>query len=220
MPIANNKDAATELGEIYRPVMGKIAARIEEFRRLWLHGTEEDIFIELVFCLLTPQSKAKSCWKAVERLCDENILADGCGEKIVKTLAGVRFHNIKAANIERARKFFIKNGKFDIKNSLMQFNSSLNAREWLVQNVKGMGYKEASHFLRNIGLGESLAILDRHIMRNLKRFHVLDEIPKCLTAKKYLAIEGKMRHFADDMEIPMSHLDLLLWYKETGEIFK
>jgi len=83
-----------------------------------------------------------------------------------------------------------------------------------------MGYKEASHFLRNIGFGENLAILDRHILRNLHRLHVLNEIPKYLTAKKYLAIEGKMRQFADDVKIQMSHLDLLLWYRETGGIFK
>jgi N-glycosylase/DNA lyase len=83
-----------------------------------------------------------------------------------------------------------------------------------------MGYKEASHFLRNIGMGEDLAILDRHILKNLKILGVISEIPVSLTRNKYLEIEIKMRDFAENVKIPMSHLDLLLWYKETKEIFK
>lgn len=83
-----------------------------------------------------------------------------------------------------------------------------------------MGYKEASHFLRNIGLADDLAILDRHILKNLKIFGIIEEIPKSLSKKKYLEIEEKMRNLANEVNIPLSHLDLLFWSKETGEIFK
>jgi thermostable 8-oxoguanine DNA glycosylase len=38
--------------------------------------------------------------------------------------------------------------------------------------------------------------------------------------KRYYEVKNKMRKFADKVNIPMAHLDLLLWYKETGEIFK
>lgn len=89
-----------------------------------------------------------------------------------------------------------------------------------MKNVKGMGYKEASHFLRNIGLADDLAILDRHILKNLKIFGIIEEIPKSLSKKKYLEIEEKMRNLANEVNIPLSHLDLLFWSKETGEIFK
>ena len=57
-------------------------------------------------------------------------------------------------------------------------------------------------------------------MKNLKLLKVIDEIPKVLSKKKYLEIEEKMRKFSEDIKIPMSHLDLVLWYKETGEVFK
>ena len=83
-----------------------------------------------------------------------------------------------------------------------------------------MGYKEASHFLRNIGFADDLAILDRHILKNLKIFGIIDEIPKSLSKKKYIEIEEKMRNLANEVNIPLSHLDLLFWSKETGEIFK
>jgi len=90
----------------------------------------------------------------------------------------------------------------------------------LVKSIKGIGYKEASHFLRNIGLGEDLAILDRHILKNLKLLGVIEKIPKSLSRKKYFEIEGKMYEFAKEIQIPIGCLDLLLWYKQTGEIFK
>ncbi len=108
----------------------------------------------------------------------------------------------------------------NIKSQITQFKNTQEAREWLVNGVKGIGYKEASHFLRNIGFGEELAILDRHILRNLKELGVIHEIPLSLSKKKYFEIEKKMKEFSRSVNIPMSHLDLVFWYKETGEIFK
>jgi len=89
-----------------------------------------------------------------------------------------------------------------------------------VENVKGLGYKEASHFLRNIGLGEDLAILDRHILKNLALLGVIAEVPESPSKRLYLEIEKQMTAFSCKVGIPMGQLDLLLWYKEAGEIFK
>ncbi|MCK4636864.1 MAG: N-glycosylase/DNA lyase, partial [Methanomicrobia archaeon] len=171
---------------------------------------------ELVFCILTPQSRAKSCWKAVENLLNKNLLLGGNKNQISKELNGARFRYKKAEYIIEARKLF----SIGIKSKMNEFNDVYSAREWLVQNVKGIGYKEASHFLRNIGFGEELAILDRHILKNLKFFGAIEEIPRSLPRKKYFEIEKKMKKLAEKVKISMSHLDLVLWYKETGEVFK
>jgi N-glycosylase/DNA lyase len=69
-------------------------------------------------------------------------------------------------------------------------------------------------------MGDDIAILDRHILKNLIKYGVIDEVPKSLTEKKYTEIEGKMRAFSKEIGIPFSHLDLLWWSEETGEIFK
>jgi N-glycosylase/DNA lyase len=99
--------------------------------------------------------------------------------------------------------------------------SVINMREWLVSNIKGYGYKEASHFLRNIGLGRDIAILDRHILKNLKKFSVINKIPDSVGPRKiYLEIEEKMRRFSRDIGIPLDALDLLFWSLQTGFIFK
>ena len=89
-----------------------------------------------------------------------------------------------------------------------------------MDNVKGLGYKEASHFLRNIGRGKNLAILDVHILRNLKRCGVIRKIPATLTKKTYLDTEERMRKLAANINIPLEELDLLFWSLETGFVFK
>ncbi len=90
----------------------------------------------------------------------------------------------------------------------------------LVRNIKGFGYKEASHFLRNIGMGKDIAILDRHILKNLKRYGAIKKIPSHMSTRQYLDIEDKARRFARKIRIPLDELDLLFWSRETGEIFK
>jgi len=208
-----------KIKNIYNHQRNDIAARLSEFDEIWKTGDDETLFAELVFCLLTPQSKAKSCWAAVKRLEDKELLLKGNENEIARELNIVRFRNNKARYIVEARQNLLDNGA-SLKATLKRFSSSYRAREFLVENVKGLGYKEASHFLRNIGLGNNLAILDRHILKNIVHLGVIDELPHSLSPKKYLEIERKMAKFAEKVGIPTAHLDILLWCKETGEIFK
>jgi N-glycosylase/DNA lyase len=197
-----------------------IEKRLQDFRQIGKAGSDEEIFAELAFCLFTPQSKAKSCWIAVNTLINKQLLLTGTKEAIAKELNIVRFRNNKAGYVVAAREQFSSQGTIKIKALIDQFASSTDAREWLVHHVKGLGYKEASHFLRNIGRGEDIAILDRHILKNLQYAGVITRIPASLSRKEYLSIEKKMQQFAQDIAIPLSHIDLLMWCKETGEIFK
>jgi len=215
-----NTTRVTELQEIYRAKKNDIVKRLRDFRRFRQKSNDEEIFRELAFCLFTPQSKAKSCWASIEKLDEEDLLLKGSAEQIRQKLHCVRFHNKKAEYLVRARDLFLKNGELSLKPLLNSYPDIRECREWLVQNLTGLGYKEASHFLRNIGFGEKIAILDRHILRNLQLLGVIPEVPESLNRTKYLGIEEKMAECAAKIVIPLSHLDLLLWYKETGVIFK
>jgi N-glycosylase/DNA lyase len=209
-----------QLQRIYRGKNKEIACRLREFSRCLPEKNDKEIFSELAFCLLTPQSKAQCCWDAIRAINSQNLLLRGTEEAIRGKLNRVRFHNKKAQYLVSARELFQRSGRLKIKTALSIFPDAQACREWLVKNVRGLGYKEASHFLRNIGLGRNIAILDRHILRNLVQFHVIQKIPASLGRAKYLEIEQKMAEFAYEIQIPLAHLDLLLWYKETGEIFK
>ena len=213
------RNLVEKLKKTYFSLQDEIKARLDEFKRTWDKGNEEDIFTELIFCILTPQSRARSCWNSVQSLLVRNLLLKGNTNKITRSLSGVRFKYKKAKYIIEARKLFTVNGRISVRPKIKQFNDK-DAREWLVQNVKGIGYKEASHFLRNIGLGGNLAILDRHILKNLSLVGVVEKIPDSLSRKTYIEIEKRMKEFANKINIPISHLDFVLWYKETGEIFK
>jgi N-glycosylase/DNA lyase len=203
------------LHPMYKKIGQDIEARLKDFEQVWHEANDETIFRELVFCIFTPQSKAKSCWAAVERVCDAELLINGSAKEIAKELKGVRFHNTKAARVVEARKHLK-----GLKARIAGFRNPFEAREWLVENINGMGYKEASHFLRNISMGQDLAILDRHILKNLVLLGVIGEVPRHISPKKYLEIEASMKIFSGREKIPMASLDILLWYRETGEIFK
>jgi len=88
-------------------------------------------------------------------------------------------------------------------------------REWLVKNLKGIGYKEASHFLRNIGY-KNFAILDRHVLKFLFKNKMIEKIPTNLTKTKYLSIENKLKKLADKFNITLAELDFFIFYSETG----
>ena len=195
----------------------EIKNRLKEFKKI---REDEDVFAELCFCILTPQSKAVNCDKAIRRLKETGLLFEGDESNITPLLRGLaRFHNRKASYLVAARNLFKNKNTLNVK-SRLDPGDVFKTREWLVDNVKGLGYKEASHFLRNIGLGKDVAILDVHILKNLERLGVIEKIPSSITRKSYIAIEDKMRSFAERSRIPLEELDLLFWAGETGFVFK
>jgi N-glycosylase/DNA lyase len=209
-----------EIKDLYEHKRAEICRRLDEFKVMWQAGTEEEIFCELVFCILTPMARGAMCSKAVENMKSTGVLFRGDCAQIAKELTGARFINKKAAYIIEARGKFLHGNPISLRSILGKINDGYQAREWLVRNVKGIGYKEAGHFLRNIGFNQDLAILDRHILKNLKKIGVIDDVPESLTKPQYLSIEVKMKEFSEAIHIPMGHLDFVLWYKETGEILK
>jgi N-glycosylase/DNA lyase len=219
MTVEKEQSAIPALQALYRDRKEAIQKRLAEFRQV-MQWKDDEVFAELCFCLLTPQSSAKVCWEAVTALKQRTLLLKGLPAELEPYLRSVRFSESKAKYIVEARSMFSKDGNLQLKSQISSFYNPFELREWLVENVKGLGYKEASHFLRNIGLGEGFAILDRHILRNLSQLGVISEIPATITKKRYLEIEERLRRFATEIDIPMADLDLLFWSKETGWIFK
>lgn len=209
-----------EIKAIYDSKRQEIGLRLYEFQEIWKRGTREEIFVELVYCILTPQSRGISCWAAVEDMKKSGVLFAGDASQIVRELNKVRFMYKKSEYIVEARRKFLDNPWTSMKSIIDQINDGHKAREWLVRNIKGIGYKEASHFLRNIGFDQNLAILDRHIVRRLQFLGIIGEVPDSLSRRRYFEIEKTMMEFSRAVQIPVSYLDLVMWYKETGEIFK
>lgn len=214
----SNINSMKQLKELYKIKKTEISKRIEDFRNVW-NQNDNRIFAELCFCISTPQSRAEVCNEIISKLEKSRLLFKGKVNEIMPYVRKARFYKNKSKYIVEARVFFQHNGRIKLKDKLDICNIE-TTRDWLVKNIKGIGYKEASHFLRNIGFGENIAILDVHILRNLKKFGVINNIPKSMTKKIYLDIENKLKKFSHRIKIPMAHLDLLFWSMGTGKIFK
>jgi len=193
----------------YLEKKNEIEKRLDEFSKL---RDKREVFYELCFCLLTPQSNAYRCWDAILELKKRNFFEDEV-ELIEILNKKTRFHNNKANSLKLMKENFDE--IYDNIGKLEKFE----LRDYLVKNVKGIGFKEASHFLRNIGYRD-LAILDRHILKNLVKLEVIKEVPSNLNEKTYFEIENKFRKYGEKVNIDMDELDLLFWSFETGEIFK
>jgi len=189
-----------------------IQNRVKEFEQAGSSG-EGKVFSELCFCLLTANFDAERAIKIQAALNGD--FASLPEKKLAKKLKslGYRFPNTRASFIAEARKH---NGS--LKKTLGSFGSDEAAREWLVKNVKGLGYKESSHFLRNIGR-KNLAIIDFHIIDLLEN-HKLIQKPKTISKAKYIEIENVLRKLGEKSGLNQSELDLYLWYMETGKILK
>lgn len=182
---------------------------MHEFRR----KSEKDFFAEHLFCILTPQSNAKKCWEAVEELISSKNFSKESIKKILKSKT--RFHNNKTNYILSALKNWL-----NTKQILSQSKNPVQTRNLLAESIKGYGLKEASHFLRNIGKSyNNIAILDRHILKNLVLYNIIQS-PEIKSKNDYLQKEQDYLKFAKSLKIPADELDLLLWSRENGEIFK
>jgi N-glycosylase/DNA lyase len=207
-----SKLSAEELTTLFESKREPIRLRLDEFSRV----PDSEYFYELMYCLLTPQSSAVNAAKAVRLLRAHDLQHAAVNPEPLLHQHDfyIRFHKTKAKHIIAAKEQFPV-----IAEHLAGRTSPAALRDWLVANVTGLGWKEASHFLRNIG-HRNLAILDRHILRNLIRAGVIRRFPATLTAKRYLSIEKKFVTFSQRIGISMDELDLLFWSMETGEILK
>ena len=143
----------------------------------------------------------------------------------------------KAERIIRARRKFYSEGdpQYQIGietlvSDLQKEPSPQKRRQVLVKEVFGFSWKTASHFLRGVNLSENqLAILDVRVLgellnlpelglraSGLVRFDAKTN-PKHPRKSEYMAIECRVKPWAERIGIPLDALDLLLWRLGRGD---
>ena len=193
------------------PIRETIEKRMGEFREAG-NGGEERWFSELCFCILTANYTAHGGIRIQNELGAEGFCNLPHPELVARLKElGHRFYNMRGKFIVEARGKNVKKELYGKEQKEM--------REWLVENVKGLGWKEASHFLRNLGYFD-VAIIDRHIISILQKYGYIREAPKTLGKKKYLEIEKILDEIAKKAKMSQGELDLYLWYLKTGKVLK
>ena len=197
-----------------------IGERLAEFREVLASGDDKRIFEELAFCICTAGASAKMGMRSVEAL--REVMLEGELEDLRKRMHGVhRFPNWRPAYIVHTREYLRREHGLGMRRLVLSFGDPLERRDFFAKNkdIKGIGYKEASHFLRNIGF-PGYAILDKHILNTLHEMGVIESPKPPGTRDRYIDTEERLRRFSEDIDIPMDELDLLLWSEKTGEILK
>ncbi len=199
-----------KIENIREEVKPLVEKRWTEFVELGQNGTTEELFSELSFCVLTANWSANGGIRAQREIGNGFVYLSE--EELTQKLreVGHRYPEARAKYIVQNRWILPK---------MREILKMENVREYLVNNVKGIAWKESSHFLRNIGFSD-FAILDKHVLRMMNSFGLIDELPKSLNKRKYLMYENILRDVSEKFGEPLGKFDLYIWYSIKGKVEK
>lgn len=203
----------SKINNLKRTSLGKDIEKKKKQFLSFQKKSNHEVFKELCFCLLTANFNAKRAVEIQESIGDLFLTATEKELSVLLKKYGHRFPNARAHFI-----FLAQAHKDNIKEKLFSIKDKYEKREWLVKNIKGLGFKESSHFLRNIGFFD-YAIIDFHIVDILVNYKIIKK-PKTLNKSNYVMIEKKLETLAKKTKLTLGELDLYLWYMETGTIYK
>lgn len=188
--------------------------------------TEYSLRRELIACILGSQVRYETAMNALERIEHAGLLDDDWWNndkdqyeiEIYKTLAGkmystqkgsYRFPHVRAHQIAQTRNTFCRKS---IKELLFKSTEPKKIRRNLVDEISGLGPKQASMFMRNIGLSYDLAILDSHVLNFLKMQNSLyDDNLRISSIAAYERIENIAIDYAESLGYPVGFLDWAIW---------
>lgn len=204
----------------HRERRDEIRGRLAEFAALGREASDTVLFEEMVFCFFTGGCSARMGLNSLEAV--RPILLTADQPELARTLVGRhRYPNARSRYIVASREFLLAEYGLRLRDQLESFNCHLERRDWLVRvkGIKGLGYKEASHYLRNIGYA-GYAILDKHVLNCLAELKIIDDPKPPNTRSRYLSVEEKLKQFSDAAGIDFDEMDLVLWSIKTGVILK
>jgi N-glycosylase/DNA lyase len=204
----------------YRQRRDEIRHRLAEFDAIGREGTDQKLWEEMVFCFFTGGCSARMGLNSLDAI--RPVLMTGDQSTLANALSGVhRYPNARSRYVIASREFLLQDCGLELRKKLNSFDCPHERRDWLVREkgIKGLGYKEASHYLRNIGF-KGYAILDKHVLNCLAELKIIPEPKPPNTRARYLSIEDKLRTLTGILRIDFDEFDLVLWSMKTGVILK
>ncbi len=197
-----------------------IKGRLKEFELVYAEN-DRRILEELCFCIFTANASAKMGFTCIDLI--RPVLLTASPEELSRRIKGrYRFWRVRPKYLVHTREYLRCGYGLKMHDLIESFGSDRDAlRDFFAKgkDIKGIGYKEASHFLRNIGF-KGYAILDKHILNCLFEYGIIKEVEPMNTKQKYLETEEKMKMFAKKIGVDFNELDLLFWSSKTGEVLK
>lgn len=203
-----------ELLELYELKKEEIRNRLLEFRRAFEEADDRRIFRELSFCILSSGAGPKIAGQCVSAMGEK--LMDGEENELLGRIEAIHKYAENASRyIVFTREYLRKEHGFLLKSLVSSFEDRVERRDFFAKNpgIKGLGYMQASHFLRNLGFS-GYAILDRNNLASLFELGITGETKYPLTKKRYLETESAMTEAARGLGISLDEFDLLLWSRK------
>lgn len=210
-------EIAEELSSLYGEIKDEIDGRLDEFRGIHLREDDEEIFRELCFCVLSSGVGPKMAERSIAALGDK--LLSGSESELKNLLAGIHKYPDKASYLHGNREYLKESLNLRLIAKLKSIEDSEERRDFIAdnKNVRGMGYVQASHFLRNVGFC-GYAILDRNVLSSLYELGVTKDVKPPASKKRYIEKESRFREFSNEIQISIDKLDLLLWYRRVKRV--
>lgn len=122
-----------------------------------------------------------------------------------------RFPMARARNLTVAHSVIGSTG-LSLLGLINSFDNATDVRIWLVKNIPGIGPKQASMFLRNIGMSYDLAILDRHVLNYMSKLGIYSGSNLSIAGlKQYHHYEIALRNHAKKLDCQVGLLDWAIW---------
>lgn len=198
----------------------------------WTKLNEDTLWRELAACILGSRVRFEIAHSAVERMekmrlfdnsrrssCFDNyeqdimrvLSGELCLENVPTVKSCYPFFRIRATQIRRAaERMYGKGGS--IREFLEDACNVLDARRRLAFEVPGLGPKQASLFLRNIGYNPNVAVLDVHVLTYMRWTGLIDSPLRSVSAvRKYEKLENSFIQHSCSLGYAPDRFDLAVW---------
>lgn len=203
-----------ELLGLYELRKEEIQNRLLEFRQAFQDADDRQIFRELSFCILSSGVGPKVAGQCMRAIGEK--LVDGEEDELLGRIGAIHKYAENASRyIVFTREYLKKEHGFLLRSLVSSFEDGVERRDFFAKNpgIKGLGYMQASHFLRNLGFS-GYAILDRNNLASLSELGIIGETKYPLTRKRYLETESLMMEAAHKLGVSLDEFDLLLWSRK------
>ena len=191
--------------------------------------SEEQLFEELICCILSSQVSYVLAKAAIQKLANADLVslnkpsisARDYEKRVNSVLKSsilnngkkvhYRFPNLRARQIAELRNNIIQNN-FNLFDIVYKQTDPLKIRNTLIDVISGVGPKQSSMFLRNIGRSYDLAILDRHVINYMVAVKITSDINiKKFNKNLYLNTEEELIQYALGIGYPVGCVDWAIW---------
>jgi N-glycosylase/DNA lyase len=198
----------------------------------WNDMSEEELWRELCLCILSSNLPYEMAQSSTSHLANKGylnltwIVKTRNSQKLIAnelskpiylprrvdgSFRKYRFPNQRAKDIYRTASLVASKRNW-LKQLLQTPDSEREVRNALVRHLSGVGLKQASHFLRNIGYSKRLAIIDSHVVSFLEGIGaVSDKNLKTITRKAYIELEGLLEKICDKHGLDLAVFDMAIW---------